>query len=162
MNTSSLRPRRKPGQCAGTLLTRWQLFQTMINISQWHDHSPLFYKLSFLLQRRYVCDYSIIVIIAASFYNKQLETRTNMMCKFVICIYRDFFVVVTIRISETHVEHWMAHNTHDTYNVTRSLLSPLLGAFEFPVGSLRREQWAPVRRAPPETFHPRQLYIGAY
>ena len=47
-----------------------------------------------------------------------------------------------IRISETYVDHCMAHNNkYATYNVTSvlSLLSRLLGAFEFPVGSVRRE-----------------------
>ena len=61
-----------------------------------------------------------------------------------------------IRISETYVDHCMAHNNkYDTYNVTSelSLLSRLLGAFEFPVGSVRRELWAPAQ-APPITFSP--------
>ena len=34
------------------MVTWWQLFQRMINISQWHDHSQLFYKFSFWLQGR--------------------------------------------------------------------------------------------------------------
>ena len=61
-----------------------------------------------------------------------------------------------IRISETYVDHCMAHNNkYATYNVTSvlSLLSRLLGAFEFPVGSVRRELWAPAQ-APPITFSP--------